>query len=280
MKRRDFLLALPACIAPAWANSLSGTRLPRTAAVPGGVARVDLGGSASAPRATVDGRRALVVQDGANWVALVGIGLQVKAGATIPVQVTDAKGRRELRVRVKPKQYATQHLKVAPKHVQLSPEDLARYEREREHLQAVLRRWSDEAPATLLLQAPTTGERSSSFGLRRVFNGEGRNPHSGMDIAAATGTPVVAATDGAVIDTGDYFFNGNTVIVDHGQGFLSLYCHLDEIGTATGARLAAGAELGKVGATGRVTGPHLHFSVYLNATPVDPALFLPEPKSG
>ncbi len=280
MKRRDFLLALPACAAPAWAAAIPGTGLPRTAAVPGGVARVDLGASPAAPRATVEGRRVLVVQDGANWLALVGIGLQAKAGSTIRLQVSDAGRSREVRVRVKPKQYATQHLKVAPKHVQLSPEDLARYERERDHLQAVLRRWSDAAPATLLLQVPSPGERSSSFGLRRVFNGEGRNPHSGMDIAAATGTPVVAATDGAVIDTGDYFFNGNTVIVDHGQGFLTLYCHLSEIGTTAGTRLAAGAELGKVGATGRVTGPHLHFSVYLNATAVDPALFLPEPKAG
>jgi len=280
MNRRDFLLALPACAAPTWAGGATGVALPRTAAVPGGVARVDLGKLPAAPRVTVDGRRALVVQDGANWVALVGIGLQAKAGSTVRVQVADAARSREVRVRVQPKQYATQHLKVAPKHVQLSPEDLARYERERDHLQAVLRRWSEQAPAALLLQAPAAGERSSSFGLRRVFNGEGRNPHSGMDIAAPTGTPVLAAAAGEVIDTGDYFFNGNTVIVDHGQGFLTLYCHLSEIGTATGARLAAGAELGRVGATGRVTGPHLHFSVYLNATPVDPALFLPEPKAG
>jgi murein DD-endopeptidase MepM/ murein hydrolase activator NlpD len=280
MQRRAFLLALPALSAPAWAKPIRQSTLPRIAAVPGGVARVELGAAASAPQATVDGRRALVVRDGANWVALVGIGLQARPGATITVQVTDDAGSRELAVRVQPRQYATQHLKVEPKHVQLSAEDLARHEREREHLQRVLQHWSDPPPPTLRLLTPAAGRRSSSFGLRRVFNGEARNPHGGMDIAAPTGTPIVAAASGEVIDAGDYFFNGRTVIVDHGQGFLTLYCHLDRIGTSAGARLAAGEPIGTVGASGRVTGPHLHFSVYLNANAVDPALFLPAVKAG
>ena len=280
VKRRALLLALPALAAPAWAVPAAAGALPRIAPVPGGVARVDLGAAPTAPQATVDGRRALVTRDGPSWVALVGIGLQTPPGTTLTVQVTDLAGSRAVAVRVQPKQYATQQLKVAPKHVQLSAEDLARHEREREHLQQVLRHWSEAAPSTLRLLTPAPGRRSSSFGLRRVFNGEARNPHSGMDIASPTGTRVVAAASGEVIDTGEYFFNGNTVIVDHGQGFLTLYCHLDQIGAAAGARLAAGDAIGTVGATGRVTGPHLHFSVYLNATAIDPALFLPAEKSG
>jgi hypothetical protein len=102
---------------------------------------------------------------------------------------------------VQPKQYALQQLKVAPKHVQLSPEDLARHEREREHLQAGCSTGRRPRRSTLRLQTPAPGRRSSSFGLRRVFNGEARNPHTGMDIAAPVGTPIVAAAAGAVIDS-------------------------------------------------------------------------------
>jgi murein DD-endopeptidase MepM/ murein hydrolase activator NlpD len=255
--------------------------LPEALAVPGGVALVELEpakpGGGRRPSATYGGRPVLVRASGEAWVAVVGIGLAADPAQPQSLTVRSGDGR-EHRVTfaLQRKQYAEQRLAVAPRHVELSKDDLARYERERVHLAEALRHFSaNRDPATLRLVMPTTGPRSSSFGLRRVFNGQPRSPHSGMDIAAATGTPVLSAAAGEVLDTGDYFFNGQTVIVDHGQGFLTLYCHLSAIDTERGQGVDAGASIGKVGATGRVTGPHLHFSVYLNAQSVDPALFLP-----
>ena len=167
-----------------------------------------------------------------------------------------------------------QRLTVAPKHVDLSKDNLARHERERAHQATVIATFSAQPPATLRMKAPVPGPRSSSFGLRRVFNGQSRQPHSGMDIAAPTGTPVVAPIDGVVIDSGDYFFNGRTLWIDHGQGLLSMMCHLDRIDVGVGDRVTAGQAVAAVGATGRVTGPHLHWSISLNRALVDPALFI------
>ncbi|HXF45220.1 MAG TPA: peptidoglycan DD-metalloendopeptidase family protein [Burkholderiaceae bacterium] len=271
MNRRMLLLAL---VAP-WLATRAAHATPRVSAWPGGVARIPLGEGQRVPRVRLGTERVLVMREGAQWIALVGVGLDAKPGSKLVVEADRGDGFERIEIAVEPKAYAEQHLKVAPGYVDLSKEDLARHEREREHLARVLRTFSETPPATLSMVPPVAGPRSSSFGLRRLINGQPRSPHNGMDIAAPAGTPVAAALAGRVIDAGDYFFAGRSVVLDHGQGLLTLYAHLSEIDAAVGAQVAAAATIGKVGATGRVTGAHLHFSVYLNAVAVDPALFLP-----
>jgi murein DD-endopeptidase MepM/ murein hydrolase activator NlpD len=221
----------------------------------------------------------LVQGDAREWTAVVGIALAAEPGtAHITVRLPDGSSR-PVGYRIAAKRYAEQQLKVSPRTVDLSPEDQARFERERAHQQAVMATFTEPDPAvhaSLRMQVPTPGRRSSSFGLRRVFNGQARNPHSGMDIAAPTGTSVVAPLPGRVIDVGDYFFNGHTVWLDHGGGLLTMVCHLSRIDVQVGDALRTGQPLGAVGATGRVTGPHLHWGVMLNRAMVDPALFLAE----
>jgi murein DD-endopeptidase MepM/ murein hydrolase activator NlpD len=248
--------------------------LPRQRGVPGGVVAVPLGAAPARPQAHVNNVPLMVLGEPSHWVALVGIPLSAKAGeASIHVRRA---GQPDLAVpyTIEAKQYAEQHLKVPQRTVDLSKEDLARHERERAHQAQVIGTFTPDLPPQLRMLQPTPGPRSSSFGLRRVFNGQARNPHGGMDIAADTGTPVVAPAAGRVLDTGDYFFNGHTVWIDHGAGLLTMLCHLSAIDVKPGDRVAAGQRVGAVGATGRVTGAHLHWSVSLNRTMVDPELFL------
>jgi murein DD-endopeptidase MepM/ murein hydrolase activator NlpD len=251
---------------------------PRESAVPGGVVNVRLPGALDEkPVVRFQDRPVLVVRDAGGWLAIVGIPLDTEPGAHKIAVQQPGSSPRDVEFKVAPKAYRTQALKVAPGQVNLSPEDEARVGREQEKMRAVFESFSPDPPATLRMDSPVSGPRSSSFGLRRVFNGESRNPHSGMDIAAPTGTPIKAPLAGRVVDTGNYFFNGGNVIIDHGQGVLTMYCHLSKIGVEMGQELKKGDVLGLVGATGRVTGPHLHWSVKLNVATVDPALFLAPP---
>jgi murein DD-endopeptidase MepM/ murein hydrolase activator NlpD len=276
MDRRTFLHLLTAAAASyPFSGRVFAVGLPRPASVPGGVAIVNLGPEPSPPLARFNGERVLVAGDASGWFAVVGIPLDAKVGAALPLTVE--RGAREpetIALEIGRKRYATQHLSVKPEQVELSPADLARHEQERAHLRGVLRTFSESAPDSLLLLQPCEGPRSDSFGKRRFFNRQPRNPHNGLDIAAPDGTPVIAAGTGNVLDVGDYFFSGKTLILDHGRGFLTLYAHLSAIDAMTGDRVAAGKRIASVGATGRVTGSHLHFSVYLNATAVDPELFI------
>ena len=269
------LLALPTAVLAAGASH-EATVWPRTLAVPGGVVRLSLGPAPVQPQAFAGDVALLVQGDMIEWTALVGIALSAPLGlAHITVAAAPGSPARQVPYTVVDKRYREQHLTVAPRTVDLSPENQARYERERDHQAAVRATFSTPLPASLAMRVPTPGRRSSSFGLRRVFNGQARNPHSGMDIAAPTGTPVAAPLPGTVIDTGDYFFNGQTVWLDHGGGLLTMSCHLSAIEVQVGDAVQTGQRIGAVGATGRVTGPHLHWGVMLNRSMVDPALFVP-----
>jgi murein DD-endopeptidase MepM/ murein hydrolase activator NlpD len=248
--------------------------LPRSSAVPGGVVVLDLpGDAATAPAVRFEGNRVMLLRRADGWRAVLGIPLAQEPGET--TVTIERNGVAETRpLVVAGKQYAAQYLKVPPRQVDLAPADAARVEVEQQRIRGALATFSETPPATLRMRPPIGGPRSSSFGLRRFFNQQPRNPHSGMDIAAPTGTPIVAPADGRVVDTGDYFFNGKSVFIDHGQGLVTMYCHLSAIDVKTGQGVRTGERIGAVGATGRVTGPHLHWGVALNRALVDPALFL------
>jgi murein DD-endopeptidase MepM/ murein hydrolase activator NlpD len=248
--------------------------LPTQRIVPGGVATLSLGPAPMRPQAYAGGVPLLVVGDSGGWTAVLGIPLSAKPGPGSLLLRRAGHADTSLDYTIEAKKYAEQHLTVPQRTVDLSKEDLARYERERVRQNEVIATFSESWPSVLRMRAPVPGPRSSSFGLRRVFNGQARNPHGGMDIAAETGTPVLAPAAGRVIDTGNYFFNGNTVWIDHGAGLLSMLCHLSAIDVKPGDAVKPGQRVGAVGATGRVTGAHLHWSISLNRTMVDPELFL------
>jgi murein DD-endopeptidase MepM/ murein hydrolase activator NlpD len=272
-----FAVALLLCVTAS--HSVYGTsELPRPLAVPGGVVILDLPSNLERmPVVTFEGNRVMVLPQEQGWKAVVGIPLARTPGAA-SIEIRAGNTTLTQGFTIEGKAYATQRLKVAPKHVDLSPPDAARVEKEQPHIRQTVATFSDAPPATLKFESPVKGPRSSSFGLRRVFNNQARNPHSGMDIAAPTGTPIFAPASGMVIDTGDYFFNGKSVFIDHGQGLVTLYCHLHKIDVKAGTVVKTGDKLGEVGATGRVTAPHLHWGVALNRAFVDPALFLESPR--
>ena len=173
------------------------------------------------------------------------------------------------------KRYAEQHVRLKDSSkVTLSPDDEKRALAEIERIQSLKKHWRETDDTDSGFVRPADGRLSSRFGLRRIFNGEPRAPHSGLDIAVPRGAPIVAAAEGRVLAVDDYFFNGKTVFVDHGNGLLSMYCHLDRMDVKPGDTLRKGQRLGLAGATGRASGPHLHWSVVLNGTMVDPELFL------
>jgi len=234
--------------------------------VPGGIARIPLPNDVDAAR--FNGSRVLVTIEKGQSIAWVGLPLSTPPSIQ---QIDTTAG--PLRFEVQDKRYETEHLTITnDRKVNPLPMDYDRIQSERREMDQVFLSFTDALPS-LTWQAPLAGRYSSSFGKRRVLNGNPRSPHSGLDIAAPEGTPIQSVSNGLVAAVGDYFFNGQTVMVDHGQGLISMYCHLSAISVELGESITAGTVIGAVGQTGRVTGPHLHLSVSLNNARVDPLLF-------
>lgn len=251
------------------------------AAVTGGLWLVPL--SATTMTAALEGRPPTyqghpvwVGQVSGQAMAVIGLGLADAGKQTLQA----ASGEEIGSTTVLERAYAEQHLTLTQtQYVSPEPEQLARFEREAAEQKAAYRVYSSAGSAPQLsswpvFQWPLQGRVSSLFGLRRFFNGEPRAPHLGIDIAGKLGTPVKAPAAGRVALVGDYFFNGRTVIIDHGQGLFSMLCHFSDIAVQPGAVVSSETLIGLVGATGRATAPHLHWTVSLNDARIDPRRLL------
>jgi len=245
--------------------------------VPGGIAIITLPADADPATARYRDRRVLVTRNDDNTLAVIGLPLAAEPGRHY-LKVKNRQGQTQsIGFQVEDKAYEEQHITITDKR-KVNPEkrDMERITRESQQIKTALRHWSAQDDVVVTFQKPVEGPTSSPFGLRRFFNEQARNPHSGLDIAAPEGTPIRAPAPGTVLDTGDFFFNGNTVLLDHGQGLVTMYCHMSKIDVTPGQTVNSGDTLGEVGMTGRVTGPHLHWGVSLNDARIDPLLLLPE----
>jgi murein DD-endopeptidase MepM/ murein hydrolase activator NlpD len=209
-----------------------------------------------------------------TWRTILGVDLDTKPGehnADVLFTMNDGRvDKRQAVIQVVAKKYPTTQLKVADKYVELSKTDLARANRESRETEAIYAKMTPEMLWMTPFSVPIDGETGTNFGHRRVFNGEPRAPHAGADLRAKTGTPIHATNRGRVVLAKNLFFTGNTVILDHGLGIYSLYAHLSRIDVKVGDIISNGEQLGLSGATGRVTGPHLHWGMRVQGARVDP----------
>ncbi|MGA7750261.1 MAG: peptidoglycan DD-metalloendopeptidase family protein [Gallionella sp.] len=257
---------------------LAHASLPQSSNVPGGIAIIPLGNvstGADTPQTWLGDQPVLVTSDHGLWYAVVGLPLDVTPGShELRVKIGDV--AKALDFVVDTKNYPEQHVTLEDtSKVELSAEDEARADRELAVIQELKHHWRAAQDTDLGFILPVKGRLASRFGLRRFFNGEPRAPHAGRDVAVARGTPVKASAHGQVLAVDDYFFNGRTIFVDHGNGLITMYCHLERIDVKTGDTVRKGQRIGLSGETGRATGPHLHWSVVLNGAMVDPELFIP-----
>jgi len=249
---------------------------PQSNPVPGGIVLLPLNKNHKADTARYKNQRLAIISENDVHYILVGLSLTTKPG-TYNVDIKNTAGKAEkLSFKVNPKTYKAQHLTIKNKRkVNPYEKDMARILSEKKRKSKAKQSWTSTAPHADF-QVPVDGRISSIFGLRRFFNKQARRPHSGLDIAAPEGTPIKALESGTIIDSGDFFFSGNMVYLDHGQGIISLYAHMNSIAVKPGEKIKKGQIIGTVGETGRVTGPHLHLAIFANQTMVDPLQFLPQ----
>ena len=213
-------------------------------------------------------------EDGRVWEGLVGIDLETTpddyslslTGSTIggvPVEATYS-------LRVLDKEFPTRRLTVEEKFVNPPQQELERIRRESKRTREIFAAFNPERIWHSSFQSPVPGAPTSGFGKRSILNGQPRSPHTGTDFDADEGTPVKSPNTGQVVLVAPLYYSGNTVILDHGQGLYSYFGHLFRFAVAEGDRVSPGEVIGYVGATGRVTGPHLHWTVRLNGTRIDP----------
>lgn len=247
------------------------TSLPfKPSPVPGGVALVPIKGTRTTPKVTYRGEPVLTRRHGTGWVAVVGIPLSAKPGRDI-LEV----GGHAVSFTIKPKRYPEQRVRLDNQRlVTPNPEDEARIAKEQALMGPAWKARPEGVIPSLSFGSPTPGGLTASFGMRRIFNGQPRSPHSGLDIRAPQGQAVRAPAAGVVVLTGDFFYSGNAVFLAHGEGVVSLFAHLSKVTVKQGQVVEAGDRLGEVGKTGRATGPHLHWSLSLNNARVDPGIFL------
>ena len=270
-----FSLAFAIVISAGSAHAVTVSALPQSSLVPGGIAIIPTG--TRALKANYRNHRVMLADHDGQQYAVIGIPLDARIGVhEFTVEISDD-STQTLSFTVSDKKYVEQRLTITnDRQVNPNTEDMVRINRESAEMNKAFSSWDDSLTPLMQMRAPVAGPKSSSFGLKRFFNDQPRAPHSGMDIAAPEGTPIFAPAPGVIRSTGDYFFNGNTIIIDHGHGLISLYCHMNTIDVTPGTVVEAGEQIGKVGQTGRVTGPHLHWSINLNNVRVDPALFISE----
>jgi murein DD-endopeptidase MepM/ murein hydrolase activator NlpD len=249
--------------------------MPQQSLVPGGIAIIQLDSKAGEPKFSFRNKPVLISRQQDQTLAVVGLPLSLKPGEYfISGHYADNKQLVKKFFSVRHKEYSTQHITIKDKRkVNPIQQDMERIIPEQKRKKIAASFYSEEIPDLEFL-TPVEGIISGSYGRRRVFNGQPKRPHSGMDIAAPRGRAILSPADGTVIESGDFFFSGNLLYIHHGQGLISLYAHLDEIKVQPGERVLKGQQIGTVGTTGRVTGPHLHWSVGLNGSWVDPALFI------